>query len=58
MIVEIDRRDRWTPVHLRMTEDEFRETVEWLEGLAPEDGATKDWRAQLDRLFPEVVDGD
>ena len=52
MIVEIDRRNRWQPVSMRMSEAEFRDVVEWLEGLAPGDGFTEDLRAQLDRLFP------
>lgn len=50
MIVERDyRRDEVT---IRMTSDEFRETVEWLELVDPHDAATADWRAELDRLLP------
>jgi hypothetical protein len=52
MIATIDRRNHWRPVSLEMSEEEFREMVEWLEGIAPQDGCTKDWRGQLDRLFP------
>lgn len=39
-------------VTLSMTLVEFRQTVEWLEGLDPYDGATKDWRKELDRIDP------
>lgn len=39
-------------VALEMQLSEFREHVEWLEELRPEDGCTKDWRRQLDELDP------
>lgn len=39
-------------VEIRMSLDEFRETVEWLEAISPHDGATRDWRAELDRIDP------
>ena len=56
MIVEIDRPGhRYQPVAIRMSEEDFRETVEWLEGLAPRDGFTVDLRAAYDRLFPPRV---
>lgn len=45
-----NRRPR--DVEIRMSLDEFRETVEWLETICPQDGATRDWRAELDRIDP------
>jgi hypothetical protein len=57
VIATVDYR-RPRRVHLEMSEDEFRETVEWLEMVDPHDRATKDWRAELDRLFPPEEDDD
>jgi hypothetical protein len=49
----IARRDyRADRVTLAMARAEFREHVEWLEGMAPQDGCTRDWRAELDRIDP------
>lgn len=45
-------------VRLEMTQDEFREHVEWLEMIQPRDGCTRDFRAQYDRLFPEIEEED
>lgn len=39
-------------VNLRLSLVEFREHVEWLEGLAYGDGATTSWREELDRIDP------
>jgi hypothetical protein len=43
-------------VTVEMTLTEFRETVEWLEMIDPHDGATRDWRAELDRIDPPETD--
>lgn len=57
MIVHRDyRRRRGFDIEIKMTLDEFRETVEWLEGVDPRDGATKDWRAWLDTVDPPDVE--
>lgn len=39
-------------VVIKMSLVEFREHVEWLEMIAPHDGATQDWRKDLDRIDP------
>lgn len=39
-------------VNMTMTFAEFRELVEMLESLAPEDGFTRDLRAELDGFEP------
>lgn len=46
------RRHGGGEIVLTMLVAEFREHVEWLEDLAPRDGATKDWRELLDELVP------
>lgn len=51
MRFRVDHR-RGTTVSIEMTEDEFAETVEWLELVAPDDGCAREWRAQLDLLCP------
>ena len=50
MIVKPEARGH---VALHMGQAEFLELVEWLEGLAPYDGQTKDLRREYDRLFPD-----
>lgn len=45
-----DYRDDTVTWTMRLSE--FREHVEWLETIDPDDGATKDLRAALDRLDP------
>lgn len=50
------RRTRPRTVTLTMPLSEFREHVEWLEEMAPRDGCTKDWRAQLDWIDPPPDD--
>lgn len=45
-------------VMIKMTADEFRETVEWLEMLDPHDGATQEWRQALDRVDPPKSEED
>lgn len=57
MMASIDYRHRVPQVTLRMTLVEFRETVEWLETLDPSDGATQDWRAELDHVDPPEFNG-
>lgn len=52
MIASYDHRERYTPVTLTMSATEFTEMVEWLESLAGEDGATRHWRAEHDRVMP------
>lgn len=52
MIASYDSR-RSGRVTLTMTPDEFTETVEWLESVGPHDGATRDWRAEHDRVMPQ-----
>jgi len=53
MIVHRDHRiRRGLDVEIKMTLAEFRETVEWLEIVDPNDGATKNWRAWLDEIDP------
>jgi hypothetical protein len=54
MRASYDFRDR--TVRVAMSRREFIETVEWLETVDPHDGATKDWREELDRLFPSEPD--
>jgi hypothetical protein len=57
VIVHRDHRRRLgLEVEIKMTLDEFRETVEWLEGVDPHDGATKDWRLWLDSIDPPSVE--
>lgn len=53
MIVERDYRDN--TVHVTMGFLEFCETVEWLELIAPRDGATEEWRQQLRKIDPPEV---
>jgi hypothetical protein len=43
-------------VRLEMSLAEFREHVEWLEMIDPDDGCTIDWRAELDRIDPPDSD--
>lgn len=50
MIARRDYRDG--TVYLTMTDEEFHQTVEWLEVVAPEDRATADWRRELDHQYP------
>ena len=62
MRATIDHRG-WNRYHgglvkIEMGLDEFRETVEWLEMIDPNDGCTHDWRAQLDRLDPPTEEED
>lgn len=39
-------------VMITMSLAEFREHVEWLETYEPHDGATHNWRQDLDRIDP------
>lgn len=52
MRASIDYRGRPRMVTLTMPLTEFRETVEWLEAMDSQDGATREWRAELDRIDP------
>lgn len=52
MIVGRDYPRRPSDVVLRMPLAEFREFVEWLESLDPQNGVTRDLRADLNELDP------
>lgn len=56
MIATCDRRRRPFVVNIQMTLDEFRETVEWLEMIDWGDGATKEWRKELDSIDPPEME--
>jgi hypothetical protein len=58
VLVSRDGRSRTAEVLIGMTLGEFRETVEWLESLAPADGCTRDWRKWLDEIDPPEADDD
>lgn len=52
--MRVSRDARTGVVTIEMASSEFTETVEWLEAVDPTDGATKDWRAEHDRVMPTV----
>lgn len=56
MIASYDYRRRIA--RLEMTQGEFRDTVEWLEEIAPTDLCTRQWRTQYDDLFPPTEEED
>lgn len=59
MSIAIDHSWGWgrdAMVVWRLPLSEFREHVEWLEGIRPRDGATRDLRAALDRIDPAGSD--
>lgn len=61
--MRVTRDFRWNSrfggqVNLTMTFGEFREMVEMLESLSPDDGFTRDLRAHLDGFEPpDLEDG-
>lgn len=52
MFATIDYRIRPRTVTLKMSLEEFRDTVRWLEELDPQDKATHDWRRELNHVDP------
>jgi hypothetical protein len=52
------RRGSYDEITISMSLSELRETVDWLEGIDPSDGATKDWREWLDQVDPSGDDGE